>query len=88
MNAIENEEHLLFTCPLYMDIQEKLLNGTSQNAVTDSLQNFLSLKSETNMFRSAKVLFQCNSERKEFTGFDQFYGVALSMLHGKTSLTL
>ena len=53
VNAIENEEHLLFACPLYNDIREKLLNDTSQNAVTASLENVLSWKSKTNMFRLA-----------------------------------
>ena len=30
VNAIGNEEHLLFACPLYNDIREKLLNDTSK----------------------------------------------------------
>ena len=42
VNAIENEEHLLFACPLYNDILEKLLNDTSQDTVTASLENVLS----------------------------------------------
>ena len=41
-NAIENEQHLLFACPLYNDIREKLLSDTSQNAVTASAENVLS----------------------------------------------
>ena len=49
VNAIENEEHL-FACPLYHDIREKLLNDTSQNTVTASLENVLSWKSKTTMF--------------------------------------
>ena len=68
VNAIENEEHLLFTCPLYNDIQEKLMNDTSQNAVTASLENVLSWKSKTNMFRLAKFVFSAIRRRKEFTG--------------------
>ena len=68
VNAIENEEHLLFTCPLYNDIREKLLNDTSQNTVTASLENFLSWKSKTNMFRLAKFVFSAIRRRKEFTG--------------------
>ena len=46
VNAIENEEHLLFACPLYNDIREKLLNDTSQNTVTASLENVLSGKAK------------------------------------------
>ena len=52
VNAIENEEHL-FAYPLYNDIREKHLNDTSQNTVTASLENVLSWKSKTNMFRLA-----------------------------------
>ena len=68
VNAIENEEHLLFTCPLYNDIQKKFLNDTSQNTVTASLENVLSWKSKTNMFRLAKFVFGAIRRRKEFTG--------------------
>ena len=68
VNAIENEEHLLFACPLYNDIREKLLNDTSQNAVTASLENVLPWKSKTNMFRLAKFVFSAIRRRKEFTG--------------------
>ena len=68
VNAIENEEHLLFACPLYNDIREKLLNDTSQNTVTASLENVLSWKSKTNMFRLAKFVFSAIRRRKEFTG--------------------
>ena len=46
VNAIENEEHLLFAYPLYNDVREKLLNDTSQNAVTASLGNVLSWKAK------------------------------------------
>ena len=49
VNVLENEEHL------YM----------SQNAVTASLENVLSWKSKTNMFRLAKF---ATRRRKEFTG--------------------
>ena len=68
VNATENEEHLLFASPLYNDIRENLLNGTSQNAVTASLENVLSWKSKTNMFRLAKFVFSAIRRRKEFTG--------------------
>ena len=68
VNAIENEEHLLFACPLYNDIRDKLLNDTSQNAVTASLESFLSWKSKTNIFRLAKFVFSAIRRRKEFTG--------------------
>ena len=68
VNAIENEEHLLFACPLYNDIREKFLNDTSQNTVTASLENVLSWKSKTNMFRLAKFVFSAIRRRKEFTG--------------------
>ena len=68
VNAIENEEHLLFACPLYNDIREKLPNDTSQNTVTASLENVLSWKSKTNMFRLAKFVFSAIRRRKEFTG--------------------
>ena len=68
VNAIENEEHLLFVCPLYNDIREKLLNDTSQNKVTASLENVLSWKSKTNMFRLAEFVFSAIRRRKEFTG--------------------
>ena len=67
VNAIENEEHLLFACPLYNDIREKLLNDTSQNIVTASLENVFSWKSKTNMFRLAKFVFSAIRRRKEFT---------------------
>ena len=72
VNAIENEEHLLFACPLYNDIREKQLNDTSQNAVTASLKNVLSWKSKTNMFRLAKFVFSAIRRRKEFTGQTSF----------------
>ena len=68
VNGIENEEHLLFACSLYNDIREKLLNDTSQNTVTASLENVLSWKSKTNMFRLAKFFFSAIKRRKEFTG--------------------
>ena len=68
VNAIENDEHLLFACPLYNDIREKLLNDTSQNTVMASLENVLSWKSKTNMFRMAKFVFSAIRRRKEFTG--------------------
>ena len=68
VNAIENEEHLLFACPLCNDIREKFLNDTSQNTVTASLENVLSWKSKTNMFRLAKFVFSAIRRRKEFTG--------------------
>ena len=68
MNAIENEEHLLFACSLYNDILEKLLNDTSQNTVTASLENVLSWKSKTNMFQLAKFVLSAIRRRKEFTG--------------------
>ena len=68
VNAIENEEHLLFACPLCNDIREKLLNDTSQNAVTASLENILSWKSKANMFQLAKFVFSAIRRRKEFTG--------------------
>ena len=42
VNVIKNEDRLLFACPLYNDIREKLLNDMSQNAVTTSLENVLS----------------------------------------------
>ena len=61
VNAIENEEHLLSACPFYNDIREKLLNDTSQNAVTASLENVISWKSKTNMFRLAKFVFSAIS---------------------------
>ena len=69
VNAIENEEHLLFACPLYNDILEKLQNDTSQNAVTASLENVLSWKRKTNMFRLAKFVFNAIRKRKEKTSF-------------------
>ena len=68
VNAIGNEEGLLFACPLYNDIRDKLLNDTSQNAVTASLETVLSWKSKTNMFRLAKFVFNMIRKRKEFTG--------------------
>ena len=67
VNAIENEEHLLFACPLYNDIREKLLNDTSQNAVTASLETVLSWKSKINMFRQARFVFSTIRRRNEFT---------------------
>ena len=60
VNAIENEKHLLFACPLYNDIREKLLNDTSQNAVTASVENVLSWKSKTNIISIGQVCFQCD----------------------------
>ena len=36
VNKVEDEEHLLFTCPLYADIRMKLFNDESQNATTAS----------------------------------------------------
>ena len=68
VSAIENEDHLLFAYPLYNDIREKLLNDTSQNAVTVSLENVLSWKSKTNMFLLAKFVFSAIRRRKEFMG--------------------
>jgi len=68
VNAIENKEHLLFACPLYNDIREKLLNDTSQNTVTASLENVRSWKSKTNMFQLAKFVFSAIRIKKEFTG--------------------
>ena len=60
VSAIENEQHLLFACPLYNDIREKLLNDTSQNAVTASVENVLSWKSKTNIISIGQVCFQCD----------------------------
>ena len=68
VNAIENEERSLLACPLYNDIREKLLNDTSQNAVTASLETVLSWKSRTNMLRLAKFGFSTIRRRKKFTG--------------------
>ena len=39
--AEEEEEHLLFSCPLYVGIRVKLLNDTSQKATTAYLLNVL-----------------------------------------------
>ena len=44
------------------------MNDTSQNAVTDSLENVISWKSKTDMFRLAKFVFSAIRRRKEFTG--------------------
>ena len=41
-----NEEHL-FTCPLYLDIREKRMNDTCQNAVMAFFENVLSSKNKT-----------------------------------------
>ena len=44
VNAVEDEEHLLFTCPLNAEFRVKLLSDTSQNATTASLLNVLACK--------------------------------------------
>ena len=56
----------------YNDIWEKFLNDTSQNAVTASLENVLSWKIKTNMFRLAKFVFSAIRRRKEFMGQTSF----------------
>ena len=68
VNAIENEEHPLFACLLYINIQEKLLNDVSQNVVTASLENVRSWEIKTNVVRLAKFVFSAMSRKKEFTG--------------------
>ena len=61
VNAIENEEHLLFACPLYNDIREKLLKDTSQNAVTASLEkSFFFLEKQNKYISIGQVCFQCD----------------------------
>ena len=68
VNAVEDEEHLLFTCPLCADIRVKLLSDTPQNTTVVSLLNVLALKNKTNMLRLAKFVFRTMKRRKEFTG--------------------
>ena len=68
VNAVEDEEHLLFTCPLYADIRVKLLNDASQNATIASLLNVLAWKNKTNLLRLAKFVFSARRRREEFTG--------------------
>ena len=68
VNEVEDEEHLLFTCPLYTDFRVKFLSDTSQNATTASLLNGLAWKNKTNMLRLAKFVFSAMKRRKEFTG--------------------
>ena len=68
VNAVEDEEHLLFTCPLCADIRVKLLSDTPQNTTVVSLLNVLALKNKTNMLRLAKFVFSAVKRRKEFTG--------------------
>ena len=84
VNAIENEEHLLFACPLYNGNREKLLNDTSQNTVTASLENVLSWKSKTNIISIGQICFQHDQEKK------RVYGVKLvlrySIVHNRLVL--
>ena len=68
VNEVEDEEHLLFTCPLYTDFRVKFPSDTSQNATTASLLNVLALKNKTNMLRSAKFVSSAMKRRKKFTG--------------------
>jgi hypothetical protein len=63
--VVVNEEHFLFTCPLYVDIRTKLLNNALQNEIT-SLATVLSWKSKKNMFILAKFVFNAIKRRKEF----------------------
>ena len=68
VNEVEDEERLLFTCPLHADVRVKLLSDTSQNANTASLLHVLAWKNKTNMLRLAKYVFSAMKRRKEFTG--------------------
>ena len=43
VNALEDEEHLLFTCPLHAEIRMKLLDDTSQNTILQPLCYMFSL---------------------------------------------
>ena len=65
--AVEDEEHSLFTCPLYADIRVKLLSDTSQTTTTASLLNVLVGKNKT-MHRLARFVFSAMKRRKEFRG--------------------
>ena len=67
VNVIENE-HLLFACPLYNELREKLLNDMSQNAVTASLENVLSGKAIQICFDWPSFFSSAITRRKEFTG--------------------
>ena len=58
VNAIENEEHLLFACALYNDIREKQLNDTSQNAVTASLKKCSFLEKQNKSVSIGQVCFR------------------------------
>ena len=68
VNEVEDDEHMLFTCPLYADFRVKLLSDTSQNATTASLLNVLACKNKTNKLRLAQFGFSAVKRRKEFTG--------------------
>ena len=64
VNATENEEHLLFICPLYSDVRVKRLYDTHLNVVTVSL-----LKCSLGKSRS---VFSLTERGKEFAGQTSF----------------
>ena len=68
VNEVEDEEHLMFTCPLYADFRAKLLSDTSKNATTASLLNVLAWKNKTNMLRLTKFIVSEMKRRRELTG--------------------
>ena len=67
VNEVEDEEHLLFTCPLYTDFRVKLLSDTSQDATTASFLNVLAWTNKTNMLGFVKFVLSAMKRRKEFT---------------------
>ena len=62
VTAVDDEEHLLFTCPLYADIRMKLLKDTSENASTSSLLN-VNFEDQEKYVSLSKVYFQCDEEK-------------------------
>ena len=70
VNATENKSTCCSLAPLYTDVREKLLDDTSQNAVTASLESVLSWKYKTSLFRLANSVFSAARKKEEFTGSD------------------
>ena len=64
VNEVEDEEHLLFTCPMYTDVRVKRLNDSSENATTVSLLDVLAWKNKTNMLHLAKFVFSAMKRKK------------------------
>ena len=60
VNAIGNEEHLLFACPVYNDIRKKLPNDTSQKCSHGFIGKCYFLEKQNKYVSTGQVCFQCD----------------------------